>query len=316
MINPDDAGLGGAIGAAIPAGGAMLGMAGSKLAHSLSTSPEVTALADKAKSLGIDIPLDRLVDSKPLNAIAASLNYIPLSGRAGTEAKMSSQLNKALSNTFGQDTTNITKGLRDASGDLGQKFDDVLKNNKVNVTDNFLNSIGDIENTANNELGADSFKPIKNQLNEILAKTDSNNQIDGQAAYNIKKSLDRISNGSGNEAYHARELKKSLMDALNNSLTPNAASDFAKTRQQYGNMLSLENLAKNGAEGDISVARLANLKNINNPQLQDIADIAAQFVKPREGAHGAAQRVSLGSLAGMVGAGTGTLPLMGSGARF
>jgi hypothetical protein len=55
-------------------------------------------------------------------------------------------------------------------------------------------------------------------------------------------------------------------------------------------MLELEKLAKNGAEGEISVARLANLKNINNAELQEIADIAAQFIKPREGQHGAMQR--------------------------
>jgi GH24 family phage-related lysozyme (muramidase) len=68
-------------------------------------------------------------------------------------------------------------------------------------------------------------------------------------------------------------------------------------------MLELENLAQNGAEGGISVGRLANLKGINNPELQELADIAAQFVKTRESNHGAAQR----AFAGMGAAGIGSM---------
>jgi hypothetical protein len=57
------------------------------------------------------------------------------------------------------------------------------------------------------------------------------------------------------------------------------------------------------------------MKNINNPELQDLADISAQFLKTREAPHGAAQRVMLGGLGTAAlggGAATGTLPLVGS----
>lgn len=66
-------------------------------------------------------------------------------------------------------------------------------------------------------------------------------------------------------------------------------------------MLDLQKLAQNGAEGDISAARLANMKNINNPDLQDLADISAQFIKPREGIHGAAQRAGGLGVMGTIG---------------
>jgi hypothetical protein len=36
-------------------------------------------------------------------------------------------------------------------------------------------------------------------------------------------------------------------------------------------------------------------KNINNPALQELADIAAQFIKAREGQHGAMQRAVIGA---------------------
>jgi hypothetical protein len=77
-------------------------------------------------------------------------------------------------------------------------------------------------------------------------------------------------------------------------------------------MLDLQKMATNGAEGEISVSRLANMKNIRNPQMQELADIAAQFVKPREGQHGAAQR----ALVGAAGFGLGGVPGLLGGAAM
>lgn len=324
LVDPETAGTGALIGGTMPVAAQLAGAAGRGLRGVFTNggvSPEVSALAQRAKELGINIPADRLVNSKPLNAVASALNYVPFSGRAATEAAMESQLNRALSRTFGQDSDNVTMALRKAGSDLGSKFDDVLKNNAVKVDDTFLNQMAEISDSAGTELGKDGLKAIEGQINELLGKG-ATGQIDGQAAYNIKRTLDRIGSRNTPEAYHARELKKALMGALDRSLGPDQAAAFAKTRQQYGNMLSLQNLATNGAEGGVSVARLANMKNINNPGLQEIADIAAQFVRPREGQHGAMQRAaaalgvggSLGlpALAGVATAGRGVNTLMNS----
>lgn len=310
MIDPEHAATGAVVGGALPPivkGAGAVGGAIAKGIRGGAVSPEVVALAQRAKALGIDIPADRLVNSKPMNAVASALNYVPFSGRAATEAKMESQLTQAASRLIGQNSNNMAYALRKASGDLGAKFDDVLKNNSVTIDKQFFTDLADIHNTAAKELGSDGMKAIAGQIDEIISKG-ANGQIDGQAAYNIKRTLDRISRRPTPEAFHALEMKKSLMGALDRSIGPDAAADFAKTRQQYGNMIALEKIAKNGVEGDISVARLANMNNINNGPLQEIADIAAQFVKPRESQHGAMQRAVAGltgaTLAGPVGLAT------------
>jgi Glycosyl hydrolase 108 len=305
MVNPDDAITGGVLGAVLPIGVGGLAKTGNALSKAIggNVSPEVKALAAKAKDMGITIPADRLVDSKPLNALSSALNYVPFSGRAAVEDNMGKQLNQAVSKLVGQNSPNMTKALRDASVDLGAKFDDVLKNNAVKVDDDFLTRLGDIEQMASRTLGKSGETVIGRQIDEIMNKTQSG-IIDGEAAYNIKRELDLISQGNGTEAHVATELKKSLMEALSRSLGKEKAAAFATTRKQYSNMLALERLAKNEAEGDISVARLANMKNIGNQDLQDIADVAAQFVKPREGQHGAMQR----AVAGGVGAYAAGLP--------
>jgi hypothetical protein len=293
LVNPEEAGTGALIGGVLPAATKVAGAAGSAIRRSVTgggASQEVAQLAARAKELGINIPADRLVDSKPLNALASSLNYIPLSGRNATETGMNSQLNQALSRTFGQDSSNVTMALRKAETDLGGKFDKVLSSNSVNVDQQMMQELADSANRASRELGSDGARIIGNQVDDILAKAGSG-QIDAQAAYNIKKTLDQIGRRNSPEAYYANDLKKALMGALNRSLGPDEAKAFAKVRQQYGTMMDLQKLAKNGVEGEVSVARLANMKDIGNPELQELADIAAQFVKPREGQHGAAQRV-------------------------
>jgi len=292
LIDPEFTGTGAAVGAALPPVAKLAGAAGRAIGGAVrgdGVAPEVAELASRAKALGIDIPADRLVNSKPMNALASGLNYVPFSGRAATEARMEKQLTRAASRLIGQDSDNMAGALRKAGGELGAKFDDVLRNNAVNLDKEMLDGVADVFNTAQKELGSDGLKAISSQVDELIAKG-AGGEIDGQAAYNIKRTLDRIGRRNAPEAYHALELKKVLMDALNRSLGPDGARAFAQTRQQYGNMLALEKIAKNGVEGDISVARLANLPNINNQPLQEIADIAAQFVKAREGQHGAMQR--------------------------
>lgn len=302
LVDPESAGMGAAVGAAFPLAAVGLAKGGHAIGNMLrggEVSAPVRDLANRAADLGIKVPADRIVNSRPMNAMAASLNYVPFSGRAAVEDTMQSQLNRALSRTVGQDSTNVTQALRSAAGDLGQKFDDVLQKTAVKVDDEFLGALAERAQQATNELGSDGARIIGKQIDEIINQAaKGNGQLEGQLAYNLKRTLDRIGQRSTPEAFYANELKRDLMSALNRSLGPKEAEAFAKVRQQYGNMLSLENLAKNGVDGDISIARLANMRNIRNPELQELADIAAQFLRPREGQHGAAQRIMAGALMG------------------
>lgn len=307
LVDPNSAALGAGIGAALPPIAMGAGRVGGAIRRGLvgnGVAPEVAQLANRAKELGIEVPADRLTDSRPLNALAASLNYVPFSGRPAVEEGMTSQLNRALSNTFGQDSSNVTQALRNARPVLGGQFDDVLKNNAIKVDKKFVSDLVAAGERANAELGAEGASIVRRQIADIESKI-KDGVIDGQAAYNVKKTLDRIGQRNSPEAYYAKDVRNSLMGALDRSLGEADAAAFAQTRKQYGAMKSLERLAKNGAEGEVSVPRLANLGNINNPQIQELADIAAQFVRPRESQHGAAQRV-FGAL-GSAGLGAGLM---------
>ena len=306
LINPSDAGMGAVIGGMFPVVGAGLAKGAGKVGNALrgDVAPEVRDLYQKAQAMGVQVPADRLADSRPLNAVAAALNYVPFSGRAATETAMNAQLNRAASRTFGQDSSNLTTALGQARNSLGAQFEKTLTNTGVNVDKQLMEDLANVYNKAESELGRDALKPIESKIAQMLEKG-QNGVIDGKAAYVIKRDLDRIAESDAPNAFHAKELQKTLMSALNRSLGPEDAQAFSKLREQYGNMLDFQFLAKrmHGSKGELSAARIANMDTMGNQSLQDVADVAAQFVRPREGAHGAAQRAAAGLITlGMSGA--------------
>lgn len=312
LVNEGDVGLGATVGGAFPIAARAVGAGAQALGRSLTgggVSDPVRNLAGRAAELGIDIPADRIANSKPLNSVAAGLNYVPFSGRAAVEDRMQDQLNTALTRTFGQNSKNVTQALRQARTDLGAEFDRVLRSTAVRVDDQLLDDLVAAGERATKELETGQAAIIKNQIDEILLKADSG-VMDGQAAYNIKKTLDRIGKQNTPQAFYSDDLRRTLMEAMNRSMSPEAASAFAQTRKQYGNMLTLDRLAQGGADGNVSIARLGNLRDVRDPELRDLVDISAQFLKPRESSHSASQR----AFATMGAAGAGAFG--GAGALF
>lgn len=309
LVDPDTAGAGALIGGALPVVAKGAGIAGNALRRAVvgdGATPEVAALAKRAADLGIDLRADQVVNSKPLNALSAALDYVPFSGKGASMNAQQRQFNTALSRTIGENTDNMAQALKNADTRLGAEFDRVLKSTPVTADNAFVDDLIRISKNAQDEMTKDQFGIISKQINNILDKVKTGDVIDADAAYNIKKTLDRL--GKSNDstlAYHSREMRSALMDALNRSL-PDGGAAFAKTRQQWGNLMELEKLIPHGAEGNISAARLGNVRNIRSKDLSELADIAAQFLKARVGDSGTAQRAGI---YGLLGAGTAIDPV-------
>lgn len=282
-------------------GGYVAGKAGYGLAKGLERagkgasdviSDEVKNLAQLAKDKwGITVRADQVVNSKPVNAMSAALDYVPLSGAGKSKENLQKQFNVALAKSIGQASDNPAFALKQADTALGAEFDRVLKSTAVRADDAFQSELASVMANARNEMTDAQFSVMQRQVDNILGKVGEGDLIDAQAAYNIKKGLDRL--GKSNDstlANYATEMKKSLMEALNRSLGPDEAAAFAKTRGQYSNLINLRKIVPKGAEADISPARLANLRGYMTDDLNELADIAATFLKGRVGDSGTAQR--------------------------
>lgn len=283
-------------------GGAAAGAAGQGIAKGVERvakgasdviSDEVKNLAKMAKDKwGISVRADQVVNSKPLNAVSSAVDYVPGSGAGKARENLQKQFNQALAKTLGQTSDNPAYAIREAEKALGSEFDRVLQGTAVKADDVLQSDLATVMQNARNEMTDQQFGVMQRQLDNILGKVGQGDVIDAQAAYNIKKGLDRI--GKSNDttlANYADEMKTALMGALNRSLGPDDAAKFATTRSQYSNLINLRKIVPRGAEADISPARLANMRGYLSNDLNELADIAATFLKPREGNSGTAPRL-------------------------
>ncbi len=288
---------GGAAGEVLAAGlGKLATAAGSKI------DPAVKALAERARKLGIPLRAEQISGSRALAGVSASLDTVPLSGRDASRNAQRMGFNRAVSRTLGEDSPNLAVAVKQAQSRLGNVYDDVLKNNPVKVDTAFMDDLTEVLQAARNELTDAQFSVIQRQADNIMGKA-AGDQIEGQAAYNIKKMLDRIGKSSDTSlAANATDLKNALMAALDRSLPEAVGKQFATARQQYRNLMTIRKLVKAGAEGNVSPAALGNVKNLS-PDLKEIADIGAQFLKEPFGNSGTANRLIGAGAVGSLGTG-------------
>lgn len=291
--------------------GAAGGAAGQGLTQGVGTlargaknaiSPAVADLAKTAEARGIPVTADQMLQSRPLNALRATLQYLPGSGAGNVEQTQRKALSKAIASTVGESTDNVIAATNNAETRLGGEFDRVLRGTQVRADADLQNGLSRVIEESNAILPDSSAAVIRKQVDNLLSKVQAGDVIDGNAAYTIKKQLDRLGKSSDSSlAYQARELRSVIFDALDRSLGPQDAAKFAKTREQWGNLRELQKLIPAGAEGDISPARLAQAKGrFRSADLQELADIAGQFLKAREGNSGTAQRAGImGALMGV-----------------
>ena len=258
-------------------------------------SPELVELTNRLRNDLRDV--GKAATSKPVNALAAALDYLPFSGRQGALSKQQKQFNLAVAKTIGENTPNLTVAINNASRRLGAQFDKYLKNTAIKADDQFRSDLSRVMQEAREEMTDQQFSIISRQVDNILAKA-KNGALEGTSAYNLKKILDRIGKSSDSTvSYYGKQLRSVLLDALNRSL-PDGGKEFAKVRQQWSNLRELEKLVPRGAEGSVSAARLANAKGIKGGELNDLANIAAQFLKPRVGDSGTPQRAGVYAVLG------------------
>lgn len=207
------------------------------------------------------VPLDaaQLSGGTFLNKMRSSFSDNPFTASAQGEliGRQRQSFNNAVLNTIGENGPAATQDVMNrASTRINGVFHDVLNRNNVAVTDPLLNRISTIQQAANDE----ERHAVSNLANRLISHVDENGTIPGQAAYGVKKDLDRLASSPDTTlAYHARQLRTALMDGINDSLPQADRDAFAQARQQFRNMKQIEPAIDKEGAGNISPATLANV---------------------------------------------------------
>jgi hypothetical protein len=249
--------------------GAVTGLGGNAAVNTVGRIAQPIAntlgpMASKAINTlqGAGIPLDaaQQTGSPFLNAMKSSFYDNPFT-RGTQQAAAGNQqqaFNKAILSTIGhpEATAATSDVMGKASDRINSVFKDVLDRNHVAISDPTVSKISAIQQAAND----DEKGPVSNMANRIISMVGSDGKIPGQQMYAVKKDLDRLASSPDSTlAFHARNLRSTVMDSINDSLPEQDRQAFQQARQQFGNLKKIEPAISKDGNGNISASTLSNV---------------------------------------------------------
>ncbi|MGE7136040.1 hypothetical protein ACQKIE_00205 [Luteibacter sp. NPDC031894] len=253
---------------------------------------QTTALAERARELGIPLKVSQVADSRFGKTLDSVAKGVPFSGAGKFSEAQQAAFNRAVSRTIGEDVDKITPEVFDrALTRVGGEYDRLAEATKVPLGPDLGRTITDIANEAKDFLGPQAQNLVLN-LKQRLVDQSVNGVLPGQAFQSIDSALGKIAAAGGENSYIMGKLQEALRDAAEASLAPADAQALAAARQQYRDLKTIEPLvASTGASaGNINPAALqgrvtatkagkASMARGNRGDLGDLASVGQRFIK-------------------------------------
>lgn len=294
LINPEDAGMGAAIGAAMPPAMVVAGKGLNALGRVISgpaVAPEMLQAVAAARDAGYVVPPSQ---AKPTLANRA------LEGLAGkiTTAQNASARNQEVTNKLASHALGLPEGApitKEALGNIrsvaGQAYQDISQSGPIISDVPFLKAANDLK-AANAKLATD-FPGLQNEginkIAEMLNKPrfDSESVVEALKQLRFDGNANRISLDPATKALGRAQgdAAKALEDLVERNLTKSGNADllqkFRDARQLVAKTHTVEK-ALNDSSGNVSANALARMLEKGKPlsgDLKQIASFAAQFPK-------------------------------------
>ena len=286
-------------------------------------SPEVAALAKKAREMGVTLRPDMLTDNKFLRMAGESSENIPFAG--GKTEERQTAFNRALIKTIGGDPAakKLTPDVFDkAMTQSGEKIGEISSKVPVKMDETLSTALDARAEHVSKFETESAAKIVKNYIDEIKSKA-KDGSVPGETFRKINSQIGKqIRSTSDGDLKHALgELQEDMHDALQRNLSGEDLAALKAARKQYAVAKTLEPLVAKSKTGDISPAGLmgratsdsskkAAMARGKGGDIGDIARIGQQFLKDPNSS-GTAER---GLLYGALGGGAITNPLATAGA--
>lgn len=277
---------GGLTGPLLPVASSVGKGVGSALTSSIS--PEKAALARKAAQYGIDIDAGQLSNSHAFKKFNQVSGWLPFSGAQKFTDKQIGQYTKAVSNTFGEDAANITpEVLKAARKRIGNDYETVGRNTTVNADNQLVQDLSKVYHQADLMLNDQQMSVFQKHLLDLTQRF-QNGQVGGDIWQHARRAGEPLSkainNNAGTDLGDAlKGLKVSMDSAFKRSAPQDMYPLLQQADKQYANMKTIEKLALNDPEGQVSPLRLMSKvvnspnKNLRTSQLGDLAEIGRSF---------------------------------------
>ncbi len=251
-------------------------------------SPTVADLAKRAHELGINLKATQVSGSPLLKKFDQMSGMLPFSGAQGITDKQIGQFTKAVSRTFGENTSEITpEVVASARKKIGGNMERVYKGATVQADSKLAQDLNKIVNDAAGTHAEGELRPIMTQIRNVITKIDQNGNINGDAYHALTKYDAMLSQAqksrNPNIANSANQIRTALEGALDRSLPADQKAVLNQARAQYKAAMTVKDLVDQSAEGYISPLKLMQ-KVVKSPggklrsgELGELADIGRKF---------------------------------------
>lgn len=252
----ESAGMGAAIGAALPVGGAVLGAAGKAALPKIDEGLKDTAKL--ARKYGIPLSFDQISNSRALKTAQKVSQEVPFSGQEKFRDAQLSAWNKALQKTVGIDADKFTKvNAGKAFLNVGREFDNLGKGKVFQFSDDFVRGLDEIRADAQATMTKDALDNFETVVRRVLSEADGAGNITGEKLGKLRSEVNRLTRKSNNP--DTQELLRDLENKIIDTMTAGddlASGAFSETKRKYKNLIVLEPLIAKAKGGNISPALL------------------------------------------------------------
>lgn len=304
----EGAGVGAAIGGALPLGMGAIGRAVSPVTPNLTR--EQARLAQEAQARGITLTPAQQTGNSVLNYTESMLRDLPGGGMSPRAAQQAA-INKQMLATAGvADDLATPPTIERGFSQLGQTFDNVLQGKTIDFGKDMKTDVAKVVAEYNNTLPSNVRQIFTSQARDLLQAAP---QVDGAFANNVRSQLAKLERSYPNDERLQSALsglREAVDEAIKRSLPAQEAAALREARGQYKNLKRIEEaMSRNtvGTEaGNIPAYGIRNAveKRGATPEMETLSRVARTFINDPPNS-GTAQRQYITNLAGGAGGGAG-----------
>ena len=332
LVNPEEALVGGAIGAGMPVGVRAMGAVGSAVGRQFRPGGDSSQLARRAMDMGAPLGIADIAEGKFTKAVRSILNDAPLTGGIGATQNEAKQrwFNRAVGEVFVAADDKLTPQVMDAAKKkLGSEFDRIWNNNALVVDDKLMQSLSQTRARATMLPKAERSRVLgmlDDFEGQITQAPDGSIVVPGDVANRYQSSIRKASESAqGFLKEDLAGLRKNILGAFNRSVSAEDAAALALNQKKYKAFKTVEPLLAKGEvgiagreAGDVPAALLPGAvfnsyrANTSGAPLAELAKIGSKYLVDRTPQTGGSTRALIqnSAIVGALGAGMFTNPLL------
>lgn len=242
--------------------GGLAPLAASRLVSPFPTSPERLQAAQTLRAEGVNPTAGQVTGNNTLRFAESELGMGQAAQIMEDQASAFTDAAMRRAGSSGRATPDNMTALRDR---LGQGFDDISARNAVRPDQQLAGDMNRMVQEYRRVLPSEQRQIVENLAQDVVDRFRASGGIMSGRDYQIARSrMSRMAQSNRQRdpefANAIRSMRNALDDAMNRSIRPEDAAEWARLRREYGNMKVLERAATGGGEnagmGLISPAQL------------------------------------------------------------